>query len=59
MTRKNYEALAVALADSAETCVNDSERFGVRIVACRIAQACKADNARFNVERFLTAAGVK
>lgn len=48
MSRKHYRALAAALAESGATVP----------VVCAVANVCRADNPRFDFDRFMAAAGV-
>jgi len=59
MTKKDYEAIAKAVAEVIATCEIDSaESTAVEYLATKLADVCQADNARFDRERFLTACDV-
>lgn len=58
MSRKDYILIAAALKAASES-VTGLERKGVQWAARDLAQALARDNARFNRERFLEAAGVR
>jgi hypothetical protein len=55
MTRKDYELIAAALREALAYAMEDSEKDGVAIAAERIATALKADNSRFDKDRFIAA----
>ena len=55
MTRKDYKLIAAALKRAGERC--DADKDGdVWLAASEIADALKADNPRFDHDRFMTAA---
>lgn len=62
MSRKHFEALAAAIAESyLEACQdthNEAARAAVATLAGRIARACANDNPRFDDKRFLAACGI-
>lgn len=62
MSRKHFEALAAAIAESYyEACQdthNEAARAAVCTLAGRIARACSNDNPRFDDRRFLRACGI-
>jgi hypothetical protein len=55
MTRKDYEAIARAIASARKATPYDALRY-VDAVASNIADALAADNPRFDRERFIAAA---
>lgn len=60
MSRKDYVAIAKAIDETLFTCEQDSaEAMAVTLLATKLADIMSADNARFDREKFLTAAGVK
>jgi hypothetical protein len=59
MTRKDYVAIANAVADVLKTCeVDSAESTAVEFLATKLADVCQSDNARFDREKFLTACGL-
>jgi hypothetical protein len=55
MTKKDYILIAKALRESRLYCETESQRRGVQRAELTIARALKADNPRFDRERFLEA----
>ena len=56
MTRKDYTAIATAVAEVLRTCEEASAEFSaVSFLATKLADVCQADNVRFDREKFLTA----
>lgn len=59
MTRKDFELIAKVLADLNSDFNNgDDDTVSLSLVATELADALKAENPRFDRERFLIAAGV-
>lgn len=56
MTRKDYEAIASAIAEARRSMPHDYVQDVVDTVALHVADVLEADNERFDRERFLTAA---
>ena len=52
MTRKDYIALADALARAKKLCASDEQESGVDIAAIGICVALGKDNPRFDAERW-------
>lgn len=59
MTRKDYVAIAEAIAVSRGNGVSDEWNQGVLVTAYNIADVMQADNHRFDRARFLKACGVE
>jgi len=60
MTKKDYLAIAKAVADALSTCELDSaESTAVEYLATKLADVCESDNARFDRETFLMACGME
>lgn len=57
MTRKDYIVIAEAIKDALSYDANEHERSMAQNIANRIAIAMRADNPRFDRERFMTATG--
>ena len=55
MTRKDYVALADALARARKMCETDNQRRGVERAMHYVADALSSDNARFDRQRFYRA----
>lgn len=57
MSRKHYSELASRIAQVGETLV-PREYTGALHIVCAVASVLKADNPRFDINRFMDAAGV-
>lgn len=56
MTRKDYVAIAEVLRSNMER-ANDAERWRVAVISDELAAVFSRENPRFDVDRFLKAAG--
>jgi len=57
MTRRHYRMVAAALAEGLDQASSQDERYAVRQVALKLANAFALDNPRFDRDGFLRAAG--
>jgi hypothetical protein len=59
MTRKDYTAIAKAVAEVLKTCeVDSAESTAVEFLAIMLADVCEDDNPRFDRKKFFTACGI-
>lgn len=59
MTRKDFEAIAEAIAKEADLARDPSNFFQTRMVASAVAGALSASNPRFDREKFMEACRVR
>ena len=59
MSRKHFEVIAASLNDSLRAAVTECERKTVTAVAYTMAANLSGENAKFNVDTFLRACGVR